>query len=133
AGGGNAIDAVVAAALAAAIVVPHQTGIGGYGGHATLALDGGKTITSIDFNTMASAAATKSMFTGAIQGKIDTDKNMYSWLSGGVPGILAGLELTLKRYGTRSFRDMLQPAIGLARDGFPFRSAAATLKPAAER
>jgi gamma-glutamyltranspeptidase/glutathione hydrolase len=133
ASGGNVVDAIVAAALTAAVVVPHQTGIGGYGGHATLALDGGKKITSIDFNTMAPAAATKDMFTHRIRGKIDTDKNMYGWLSVGVPGILAGLELALKRFGTRSFRDMLQPAIGLAKNGFPFGSAAASLKPAAKR
>jgi gamma-glutamyltranspeptidase / glutathione hydrolase len=131
--GGNAIDAIVAAALTAAVVVPHQTGMGGYGGHATLALDGGKKITSIDFNTMAPAAATANMFTGAIKGPINTQKNMYGWLSAGVPGILAGLELTLKRYGTRSFRDMLQPAIGLAKNGFPFGGAAVALKPAAKR
>jgi gamma-glutamyltranspeptidase / glutathione hydrolase len=115
AGGGNVVDSIVAAALTAAVVVPHQTGMGGYGGHATLALDGGKRITSIDFNSMAPAAAKSDMFSGAFRGRIDSQKHMYGWLSAGVPGILAGLELTLKRFGTRTFRDMLQPAGNWAR------------------
>src|SRR5437867_3788106 len=51
AAGGNAIDVAVAAALTATIAAPHQTGIGGYGGHMTLADARSGKITSIDFNS----------------------------------------------------------------------------------
>jgi gamma-glutamyltranspeptidase / glutathione hydrolase len=141
AAGGNAVDAVVAAALTAAVVVPHQTGIGGYGGHMTAAVgrsevgsrrsDGGgrePKIVSIDFNSIAPAAAKGDLFPLDASGKVVGQKNMYGWLAAGVPGILAGLELALTKYGTKSFREVAQPAIGLAREGFPFGSAAEALK-----
>src|SRR5262245_17729550 len=80
AAGGNAIDAVVAAALTAAIVVPHQTGLGGYGGHMTLAVDGGRRVTSIDFNSMAPAAAKGDMFPLDANDRVVGQKNMYGWL-----------------------------------------------------
>src|SRR5262245_31215630 len=68
--GGNAVDAIVAAALTAAIVAPHQTGLGGYGGHATLSLGGGRKITSFDFNSSAPAAARTDMFPLDASGKV---------------------------------------------------------------
>src|SRR5262245_61876208 len=132
AAGGNAIDAVVAAALTAAIVVPHQTGIGGYGGAVTLAIEGGRRITSIDFNTMAPAAMKPDIFPVDAAGKPVGDKHRVGWLAAGVPGILAGLQLTLDKYGTKSFRDVVQPAIALARDGFPFGGAAVALQGSAK-
>src|SRR5215213_7920735 len=49
--GGNAIDAAIASAFAAGIATPHNCGVGGYGGHAVIALGGGKKITTIDFNS----------------------------------------------------------------------------------
>src|SRR5438132_665088 len=50
ANGGNAIDAIVATALVSCVAAPARCGVGGYGGHLTLALAGGKKVTSIDFN-----------------------------------------------------------------------------------
>jgi gamma-glutamyltranspeptidase / glutathione hydrolase len=133
AAGGNAVDAIVGAALVAAIVVPHQTGIGGYGGHATLAVENGRRITSLDFNSLAPAAMNPDVFPLDGNGKVIDQKNMYGWLAAGVPGILAGLQLALDRYGTRPFREVAQPAIGLARDGFPFASAATSLRGATKQ
>ena len=48
AAGGNAVDAIVCAALTAAMASPHNTGVGGYGGHMTLAFAGTGKVTSID-------------------------------------------------------------------------------------
>jgi gamma-glutamyltranspeptidase / glutathione hydrolase len=132
-GGGNAIDAAVAAALAVAVVAPHQTGIGGYGGHMTLALAKESRITSIDFNSTAPAAATEDMFPLDAQGKVVGQANMYGWRAAGVPGILAGLMLAIERFGTRSFRELVQPAIALARDGFPLGAAAASVAASAKQ
>jgi gamma-glutamyltranspeptidase/glutathione hydrolase len=130
--GGNAIDAIVAAALTAAVVVPHQTGIGGYGGAATLAVDGGRRITSIDFNTMAPAAMKPDIFPVDSTGKPIGDKHRVGWLAAGVPGILSGLQLALDKYGTKSFRELVQPAIALAKGGFPFGGAAVALQGSAK-
>src|SRR5687767_14224587 len=86
--GGNAIDAIVAAALAGAVHAPNQYGIGWYGGHMIIRGGNGK-VNCIDFNT-----------TAPVGGSV----NMYGWLACGVPGILAGLQLALNRFGTRSFK-----------------------------
>lgn len=154
AAGGNAIDAIVAAAFVAAVVVPHQTGLGGYGGHLTMAVGGrgegtgdreqetgdrgrgtggAKRIVSIDFNSMAPAAATADMFAAGADGKVAGQRNMFGWLAAGVPGILAGLELAQKTYGTKTLSEVMQPAIGLAREGFRFGPAAAGVKASAKQ
>lgn len=116
--GGNAVDAMVAAALTAAVAAPYQTGIGGYGGCAVLARAGGDTVTAFDFNSTAPAAARADMFRPAPGAKTRVD-NTYGWLAAGVPGILAGLQLLVDRHGTRKIGDLMQPALRLARDGVP--------------
>lgn len=116
--GGNAFDAIAAGALTAAIAAPYQTGIGGYGGCATLATAGGK-VSSLDFNSTAPAAAQAEMFRRDAAGNVPNRANEFGWLATGVPGILAGAQLLIDRYGSRKFAELAQPAIGLARDGIP--------------
>lgn len=113
--GGNAIDAAVAAAFAAGVIIPSKTGIGGYGGAMTVALANGKR-TCIDFNVMAPSAATPDMYALDAKGNVVGRKNFHGWLAAGVPGTCAGLQLALDRYGTKSLRELLQPAINLAKN-----------------
>jgi len=124
--GGNVVDAIVCAALTAAVASPHNTGIGGYGGHMTIALAKGGRATSIDFNSTAPAAARDDMFPLDEKGNVRGAVNQFGWLAAGVPGVLAGMQLALEKHGTQSFRDVVAPAVALARDGFKLSAGFAT-------
>ncbi len=112
--GGNAFDAIVAGALAAAVAAPNQTGIAGYGGTAVLATGWGKKIAAVDFNSTAPAAATRDMFA---RSDLPPQAHMFGWLAAGVPGVLAGLQHIIDGYATRPFSELVQPAIDFARNG----------------
>jgi gamma-glutamyltranspeptidase / glutathione hydrolase len=131
--GGNAVDAAVAAALVAGVVAVHSTGIGGYGGHMLIARAGEKP-RAIDFNSVAPAAFKSDMFPLDEKGKVKDQVNHYGWLAAGVPGVLAGLQLALDKFGSKSFAELAKPAIAFARDGFIVsRDLAARLKSASAR
>jgi gamma-glutamyltranspeptidase / glutathione hydrolase len=115
--GGNAVDAVVAAALAAGVVAVSKCGIGGYGGHMTIGLPSGK-VTCIDFNSEAPAAARADMFPLDAKGNVKGGVNKHGWLAAGVPATMAGLQLALDIYGTLPLARVVRPAIRYARDGF---------------
>lgn len=121
AAGGNAVDAAVSAALTAAVVAVSACGIGGYGGHMTIALPG-QPVKSIDFNSIAPDAARSDMFAPGPAGKL-RDSIHHGWLAAGVPGTLAGMELALRRFGTIRFREALAPAMKFAREGFEIDAA----------
>lgn len=118
AAGGNAVDAAVAAALTAGVVALSSCGIGGYGGHMTVALAGKNKITCIDFNSTAPAAAREDMFPLDDKGNVKDHVNAHGWLASGVPGTLAGMQLALERFGTQRFSKIVQPAIRFCREGF---------------
>ena len=115
--GGNAVDAIVAAGLAAGVTALSATGIGGYGGHMTVALVG-RPVRVIDLNSTAPAAARDDMFDAAEDGSVPGRVNEIGWLSAGVPGALGGMQLAADVFGTRSMRELLAPAIRLAEEGF---------------
>ena len=122
--GGNAIDAAVATAFALAVVHPSAGNIGG-GGFIVFRPNTGEPVT-YDFREMAPAAATPTMF--LTNGKYDSTKHHDSYLSVGVPGTVAGLHLAWKERGTLPWKRLVEPAIALARDGFPLsESLAASL------
>ncbi len=117
AGGGNAVDAAVAAALTACVTSPSKCGVGGYGGHLIIARAGAGKVTAIDFNSTAPAAARPDMYLLDEKGAVIGNVNFHGWQAVGVPGTIAGLQLALDRYGTRSFRELVAPAIEFAEQG----------------
>jgi gamma-glutamyltranspeptidase/glutathione hydrolase len=122
--GGTAIDAAVATAFALAVVHPTAGNIGGGGFivYRSAAGDAG----TYDFREMAPAAATATMF--LTDGKYDPARHHDSHLSVGVPGTVAGLHLAWKDHGKLPWTRLVEPAIALARDGFPLsESLAASL------
>jgi gamma-glutamyltranspeptidase / glutathione hydrolase len=116
--GGNAIDAAVATGFAMAVTYPRAGNIGG-GGFMVIHLARTGENIAIDYRETAPAKATRDMFLGT-DGMPDSAKSRDSALGIGVPGTVAGLALALEKYGSGKFTlaELLQPAIGLARDGF---------------
>ena len=116
--GGNAVDAAVATGFALAVTYPRAGNIGGGGFMVIHSAERNEDI-AIDYRETAPAATTRDIFLGP-DGKPDTDKSRNSALGIGVPGTVAGLALALEKYGSGRFTlaQVLQPAIGLARDGF---------------
>jgi gamma-glutamyltranspeptidase/glutathione hydrolase len=112
--GGNAIDAVVATAFALAVTHPTAGNIGG-GGFIVYRPATGEPMT-FDFREMAPARSSPEMWLK--DGKYSSQLHHNSHLSVGVPGTVAGLYMAWKDQGSKPWKDLVQPAIVLARDGF---------------
>lgn len=115
--GGNAFDAAVAVAATLAVVEPNSSGLGG-GGFVLLHRASDGLDTMIDFREKAPAAATRDMFLDP-QGRPVPRLSTESALAAGIPGEPAGLGLLASKYGKLPLKTTLQPAIKLAREGFP--------------
>jgi gamma-glutamyltranspeptidase / glutathione hydrolase len=122
--GGNAIDAVVAAAFAAYVVEPAMCGIGGYG-RMSAYVAAERALISIDHYLRAPGAARADMF------EIDAAKGLKYYetpytkglraergaLAVGVPGAVAGLYWAQRKLGRLPWAQVIEPAIALANAG----------------
>ena len=128
--GGNAIDAVVATAMAAAVVYPSAGNIGGGGFLVYHGADG--ETTAFNYREKAPLAASRNMFVSEngdvlktsstwtrSAGTIADEANHEGLLSVGVPGTVAGLYLAHQKLGRLPWPLLVDPAVRLAEEGFP--------------
>src|SRR4029077_15450878 len=122
--GGNAIDAAVASAAVLNVVEPMMVGVGG-DLFAIVYVAKEKKLYALNASGMAPSGATIARF-----GELGYHADPANWgpgsgMPGGgilpvtVPGTVWGWDAVLKRFGTKTFKDVLAPAIDYAENGFP--------------
>jgi gamma-glutamyltranspeptidase/glutathione hydrolase len=113
--GGNAIDAAVATGFALAVVHPPAGNLGG-GGFMLVRTADGK-VHFLDYREKAPAAAKPDMYLDA-QGAVIEGASEYGYKAIGVPGSVAGMVYAEQKYGKLPLRQVMAPAIRLAREGY---------------
>ena len=117
--GGNAVDAAIAVEFALAVTWPSAGNIGG-GGFMMVHPAGGGDVVCIDYRETAPGSATETMF--------NRNDGRYTHKIVGVPGTVHGMATAHKKFGKLPWKQLVQPAITLAREGFPVdRSLASSL------
>jgi gamma-glutamyltranspeptidase/glutathione hydrolase len=118
--GGNAVDAAVATGFALAVVHPAAGNLGG-GGFLLLRLANGD-VHFLDFRERAPAKASAGMYLDA-KGNVIPQASQIGYKAVAVPGSVAGLVEAQQRWGKLPLKQVMEPAIRLARDGFALRYA----------
>jgi gamma-glutamyltranspeptidase/glutathione hydrolase len=113
--GGNAVDAAVATGFALAVVHPPAGNLGGGGFMLIRMADGGTHF--IDYREKAPAAATAGMYLDA-QGNVIEGATEYGYKAIAVPGSVAGMVYAERKYGKLTLKQVMGPAIRLAREGY---------------
>lgn len=114
--GGNAVDAAIAVMFTLPIVEPWASGLGG-GGFAVVKMKSHSEPLIIDYREQAPLEANPTLLY-----RDDESFRYYAYTgyrSICVPGMIAGAELLLNKYGSLSLKEILQPAIEIARQGVP--------------
>ena len=115
--GGNAFDAAVAVSAALAVVEPTSSGLGG-GGFYLLHRQADGFETMLDAREKAPGAATRDMYLDKAGNPI-ARASVDGPLAAAIPGEPAAFDYLARRFGKLPLQVSLQPAIRLAREGFP--------------
>jgi gamma-glutamyltranspeptidase/glutathione hydrolase len=121
--GGNAFDAAVACQAVLGIT---DAAMNGVGSDAVLLIYDArsKTVLSVNAEGTAPHLATIDWYKENQGGKIPVDDGL---LSATVPGVVDAWYILLDRWGTKSFAEVLQPAIEIAENGYPLSDRMARL------
>lgn len=111
--GGNAVDAAVATAASLGVVEPYLSGAGG-DGFMMIYWAATDQISFLNFSGRAPQALSSEHFGNQIPSR--------GPLVALIPGAPAGWETALKRFGSMTLHQVLQPAIHLAESGYPLTS-----------
>lgn len=128
--GGNVVDAMVAVSFALGVVEEDASGIGGEGMMLIHRASDGKTV-AIDFKDQVPMEGTLT------NPKIlDGDRLVSSGPAAvNIPGVVAGMDLAYRKYGSGKvlWKDLVEPAIRAASDGFVLDDALPSSVRAGER
>jgi gamma-glutamyltranspeptidase/glutathione hydrolase len=126
AAGGTAVDAAVATAFALAAVEPWNSGLGGIG-QLVVHQAGADRAEVVDFGPVSPNGLDPAAFplTGDMRTELFTwaqvvgDRNMHGPLSFMIPSAVRGYAVAVERFGRMPWRDLVAPAVSLAKAGLP--------------
>jgi gamma-glutamyltranspeptidase/glutathione hydrolase len=126
--GGNAVDAAIATSFAVSVVEPWMSGLGGCG-YMQIALAeqnsyrtihmGVRTPKNLDPSAYPLASGAKTSGDLFAWPSVVEDRNIIGYHAIAIPGQVAGIALAHERYATMPWKELMQPAIALAKEGLP--------------
>ncbi|MED6343628.1 MAG: gamma-glutamyltransferase [Pseudomonadota bacterium] len=115
--GGNAFDAAVTVSAVLSVVEPYSSGLGGGGFFLLHNAEDGQSV-FVDAREKAPSMADRDMYLDE-NGDVLRTASLNGPLASGIPGLPAALHHVANNHGSMPMYKLLEPAIRLARDGFP--------------
>ena len=115
AAGGNAVDAAISVHFSLAVTYPYAGNLGGGGFFLLRSAEGEAWF--LDFRETAPAAATPDMYLDASDNPV-ADWSRLGWKAVGVPGAVPGMWEAHQRWGHLPWKQLVEPSVALARDGY---------------
>ena len=115
--GGNAFDAAVTVSAVLSVVEPYSSGLGGGGFFLLHNAEDGQSV-FVDAREKAPSMADRDMYLDE-NGDVLRTASLNGPLASGIPGLPAALHHVTNNHGSMPLYKLLEPAIRLARDGFP--------------